>query len=415
MRLIENKMIGGILLVSGTTIGAGMLALPTVTGLAGFFPSILLFIAYWAFFVFTAFLMLEASLWMGNGTNLISMAKKTLGTFGEIITWITFLFLLYALTTAYLSGSSSIVLEFFSRVFGYELPIWLGPLPLLLTFGIFVYRGAKFVDAANRILMFGLAIAYCLTIYFLVPHIEMTLISHVDWSYIALGNSIIATSFGFHIIIPSLATYMDRDLKKLRKVIFIGSLIPLLIYILWEFSTLGVIPIEGVDSITTGYKNGDEVTSILTAVLGNTFLSMIIRIFSFFAIITSFLGVSLSLRDFLADGFNIQKTGSGKFKLYLMTFLPALLIIWTYPNIFIMALEFAGAFGVMILLGFLPALIVWKGRYKKKIPSTYEVIGGKLALIIIMSLSICAVLLEIINKLGYFHRSLRLEVKVFFP
>lgn len=38
-----HRLIGGILLVAGTTIGAGMLALPIVTGFAGFWPSIALF------------------------------------------------------------------------------------------------------------------------------------------------------------------------------------------------------------------------------------------------------------------------------------------------------------------------------------------------------------------------------------
>ena len=61
-----NKTLGAILLVSGTTIGAAMLALPVVTGLAGFIPTALLFILFWAFMLFTAFLILEVNLWFQN-------------------------------------------------------------------------------------------------------------------------------------------------------------------------------------------------------------------------------------------------------------------------------------------------------------------------------------------------------------
>ena len=87
-----GKIIGGVLLVAGTTIGAGMLALPVVTGLAGFYPSVALFLAYWLFLTFTAFLMLEVSLWLPPQANLISMARHTLGRWGEAVSWALYSF-----------------------------------------------------------------------------------------------------------------------------------------------------------------------------------------------------------------------------------------------------------------------------------------------------------------------------------
>ena len=41
---MNTKIIGGTLLVAGTAIGAGMLALPVLTGMAGFVPSLFLFL-----------------------------------------------------------------------------------------------------------------------------------------------------------------------------------------------------------------------------------------------------------------------------------------------------------------------------------------------------------------------------------
>src|SRR5206468_11353 len=94
-------------------------------------------------------------------------------------------------------------------------------------------------------------------------------------------------------------------------------------------------------------------------------IAMVARFFSFFAIVTSFLGVSLSLMDFLADGFGIKKTRTGRIALYLMTFVPPLLITLIDPRAFLSALEYAGAFGVVTLLGLFPALMVWSGRYQR--------------------------------------------------
>ena len=95
-----RKAIGGALLVGGTAIGAGMLALPVVTGMGGFFPAIVIFIICWLFSACTGLLLLEVCLWMPNDANIISMAHHLLGPIGKISAWILYLFLFYCLTIA---------------------------------------------------------------------------------------------------------------------------------------------------------------------------------------------------------------------------------------------------------------------------------------------------------------------------
>lgn len=393
----HSKLIGGVLLVAGTTIGAGMLALPVSTGMAGFLPSLLLFVAYWIYMTFTAFLILEVNLWMGKENNLNSMARFTLGKVGQAFSWLFYLFLLYSLLTAYIAGGGPIFIDAFQAVSGLLLPEWAGALPLLAIFGFFVYRGTRSVDYVNRLLMIGLVVAYLLMIVFLTPHVDRTLLEYVDWRYALMGVSVVATSFGFHIIIPSLVTYLNRDTAKLKKVILIGSLIPLLVYISWEFLALGIIPILGKNSIAEGYANGSNGVHLMTAFLGHSAIAMIARFFSFFAIVTSFLGVSLSLFDFLADGLSIEKTRAGRIWLYVMTFLPPFLITLVDPRAFLSALEFAGAFGVVTLLGLLPALMVWSGRYVKKLApdSAFRVPGGRIALLAAIGISVMVIVHEV--------------------
>lgn len=395
-----RRVVGGILLVSGTTIGAAMLALPVVTGLAGFFPALTLFFIYWSILTYSAFLMLEVTLWNHEETNLTSMARMTLGRVGEVVSWTLYLFLLYALTTAYLAGSSHIVLNFFEYYFGVALPVWLGPFPLLVIFCFFVYKGTHFVDYANRLLMCCLAIAYFFLIGLLVPEVEWQKVSYVNWKYLFISNSIIATSFGFHIIIPTLATYLKRNVIQLKTVIMVGSIIPLIIYIIWEVCSLGVIPLEGSNGIIQSYFNDENGAHLLAEVTHNPTIDFIAPLFAFFAIVTSFLGVSLSLCDFLADGLKINKKGAGRLILYVLTFLPTLTVLYINPYLFLAALEFAGAFGVMILLCIFPALMVWRGRYVLNLPSSYTAPGGKKTLLFVILFSGCMVLLEMANKLG---------------
>lgn len=396
-----SRLMGGILLVAGTTIGAAMLALPIVTGFAGFWPSILFFVFYWIYMTFTALLLLEVNLWMGEHTNLTIMVKKTLGGSWKYLSLFIYLFLLYSLTTAYIAGGGQIFLEVIENMTGKHFPHWFGALPLLLIFGFFVYQGARSVDYVNRFLMIALAITYGLIVVILSPHTESRLLNRYDLSALWIGVSIVSTSFGFHIIIPTLSDYLQRDVTLIRKVIWIGGAIPLFVYCIWEFLTLGIIPLEGPNGLAEGFAKGLDGASLLSMNLGNPRLGLFAQLFSLLAIITSFLGVSLSLRDFLAHGLKIHKNRKGKSILYLLTFVPPFLITLVDHRAFINALEYAGAFGVVTLLGLFPALMVWRGRYIQNRIGPYRTPGGKVMLSIIILVSVSVISLEIVNKAGY--------------
>lgn len=106
MQFSGLRTFGGSLIVAGTSIGAGMLALPVVTGPAGFVPSIAVLVACWAFMTITGLLFAELSLWLKSDANILSMAKRTLGKPGLIATWVLYLFLFYSLTIAYMVGGA---------------------------------------------------------------------------------------------------------------------------------------------------------------------------------------------------------------------------------------------------------------------------------------------------------------------
>ncbi len=105
---MDFKILGSILLIVGTSIGAGMLALPIATAQLGFIGSLILLFSCWFVMTAGAFLMLEVNLWMPLNSNLISMARETMGPFGQVISWIAYLLLLYSLLCAYIAGGSDL-------------------------------------------------------------------------------------------------------------------------------------------------------------------------------------------------------------------------------------------------------------------------------------------------------------------
>ncbi|MCP5469529.1 MAG: tyrosine transporter [Chlamydiales bacterium] len=392
----NNRLIGAILLVSGTTIGAAMLALPTTTGLAGFFPALAIMVVVWLFMMLTAFYLLEVNLRMRGESNIISMASKTLGSGGQIVCWVVYLLLLYSLMAAYLVGCSEVVGDIL-RPF-VSPPIWGWPVILFILFAVFIFFGTVVVDFSNRILMVGLICAFVVLVSMGLSHVKPQLLSHLNWDHLLPSFSVVLTTFGYHIIIPTLTTYLEHDVRLLKRAIIWGSLIPFVLYVIWQLLVMGVVPVS---ALAETAQRGEQITEPLKILLGNIWVGTAARLFALFSIITSILGVSLSLSDFLADGLKIEKQSWNKLWIVALTFTPPLLFTLLYPQGFILALKYAGIF-VVILLALLPAWMAYFERYgpeteRSLLPSHFKVFGGKWLVVTTIILSFILLIIEIVK------------------
>ncbi len=382
---MNTKLLGGVLLIIGTSLAGGMLALPVVVSPAGFVNSILQLFACWLIMTFSAFLILEANLWLPNNSNIVSMAKTTLGLFGQVTAWVSYLLLLYSLIAAYISGGTDILRNLLVLA-GIHLPDQILPILFVSFFGLIVCKGIQSVDYVNRALMMTKLGAYFFLVAWVIPHIKFPNLFVGNPRFLPQSIMVMITSFGFATIVPSLRTYFDGDIKKLKKAIFIGSLFSLIAYTVWAGAILGTLPRDGnyglLHMINSGHASS-ELPQSLSVTLKNNWITLFAQLFAAVAVLTSFLGVSLGLSDFLADGLGILKKGKGALLVYTATFLPSLAAVLFYPNAFITGLNYAGSFCI-ILLALLPMLMVWYGRYHKNLSSeqSYRVSGGKLTLAI---------------------------------
>ncbi|STX52595.1 tryptophan/tyrosine permease [Legionella busanensis] len=369
------KFIGGILLIVGTSIGGGMLALPVATAAAGFWSSSIFLLLCWAIMTLGALFILEANLYLPPGKHMVSMAAATLGNSGLLVAWLSYLFLLYTLLSAYISGGADVMGSLFSRI-GISLSEWQSSLLFTLLFGSIVYSGIHKVDLLNRALMFGKLAIYLILVILIAPHVHMVNLAVGNYRYITSSIMILITSFGFAIIVPNLRDYFNDDLITLRKVILIGSLIPLICYLAWNAVIIGSLPTQGEKGLAA-LMQSEHTTSDLANVLSTTVQSTTINtFFNFFTsicMLTAFLGVALCLISFLADGLKVEQKGRSGLLLFILTFLPPLLIVIYYPGAYIHALNYAGIICVVLLL-LLPALMVAYGR--KKFAGRYQVVGG---------------------------------------
>lgn len=374
-----------------------MLALPILAGLSGFFPSLFLFFISWIFMTFTALLLVEVNGWFKGQINIVSMAEKAIGPVGKVGSWILYLFLFYSLLVAYISGTGSIFSEFLTEVLGQKISNAHISIFFTLLLGSVVYFGTRPVDVFNRFLMAGLVICYFGMILSGIEWVHPDYLLHVNWKYTLLPLPVLITSFGFHNMIPSLTAYLKGDLKLMRITILGGSFFVLIIYLIWDYLVVGIVPFQGEEGLLDTYHKGQEAAHALNIRLVNSSLGLFAQGFAFFAVVTSFIAQSLGLMHFIADGLKVKPTRKHCTWLILLTLLPPLLFALIYPTIFYQALGFAGGICAILLFGLLPALMAWIGRYKKKISSSYHVKGGKISLILVIIFSLFILIQQILK------------------
>lgn len=377
--MFSSRTVGGALLVAGTSIGAGMLALPVVTGLGGFVPALAVYVLCWLFMTATGLLLLEICLKLPPDANLISMAGQYLGRGGRAAAWALYLFLFYCLNIAYISGGGGLIASWLG------IGSWHGSLLFLAFLAPIVYGGAKIVSRMNGILMVGLIATYLGFVALGLSSVNLGVLAASEWSAALIGLPVIFTSFSYQGIIPSLTAYLHRDAKQVRIAIVAGTTIAFAIYLVWEFLILGIVPVQGEFGLEWARQTGQTAVAPLKYHVASNAVAAIGQGFAFFAIATSFLGVTLGLLDFLADGLRVAKKGWRRVGLALLTFVPPGVFAWVNPHLFISALIFAGGIGCALLLGLLPVLMAWRARYKGAcLYREEELLGGGKPMLVIL-------------------------------
>lgn len=399
----KSKVFGSTLIIAGTTIGAGMLALPLASAGIGFSTSLFLMLGLWALMAFTALLMVELHQFAESDATLHTLAHTILGTKGKWIASFAVMFLFYALCAAYIAGGGAQFNQRISEITNIQLNSQITTLLFTLLVACVVTIGTHSVDKVNRVL-FGLKlIAMVIVLSFLAPNItsQYLMSMPLQQGLVVAAIPVVFTSFGFHGSIPSIVRYLDGDVRSLRKVMIIGSALPLVIYVFWQSVTLGVVSQEELLSDTS---LGALLVSLSQTVQQSN-LSVIVGVFADLALLTSFIGVSLGLFEFMGDSLSKKLGNAKRVKTAAITFLPPLGFALFYPQGFIMALGYA-AIALSVLAILLPTVMVYKVRYTnfsakpQGTEATYQVLGGSKALFLAGSVGVFIIATQILISVG---------------
>ncbi len=376
---MQSKTFGSSLIVAGTTIGAGMLAMPLTSAQMGFTYTIALLIALWGLLAFSALLFVEVYQKAPRpNAGIATLAEQYFGLPGRIITTIASLLLMYALLSAYAIGGGNLLSPFITFFSSYQESI--GIICFLTILAITTLMGTKVVDNFTCGLFILKLIAFAAMVFMMFTLVKVQYLKAMPLNYwlILSASPIFFTSYGFHVVIPTINNYLNNDIRHLRKAILIGTAIPLFAYILWEFVTHGIFSQSEFVQIIRQDPTLNGLVEASYRVTGSAIIGYAIQLFSAFALVTSFLGVALSLVDCLDDLLDRKAIKTNRFCLTLLAFSPVLIISLFYRN-FLDVLTYAGQIFVYYGL-LLPIGLAW--MFRKKYPHMpYRVLGGKLSLI----------------------------------
>ncbi|KFC13191.1 tyrosine-specific transport protein [Trabulsiella guamensis ATCC 49490] len=391
---MKNRILGSILIVAGTTIGAGMLAMPLASAGVGFGVTLGLLVCLWGLMCYTALLLLEVYQHVPADTGLGSLALRYLGRYGQWVTGFSMLFLMYALTAAYISGAGELLASSLSQWLSVTMSPATGVLLFTLVGGCIICVGTSLVDFFNRFLFSAKIIFLIIMLALLLPHIHQVnlLTLPVEQGLALSAIPVIFTSFGFHGSVPSIVSYLNGNVRKLRRVFIIGSFIPLVAYIFWQLATLGSIDSPVFNALLATNSGLNGLLQAIREVVASPHVELAVHLFADLALATSFLGVALGLFDYLADLFQRQNTVRGRMQTGVITFVPPLAFALFYPRGFVMALGYAGV-ALAILALVIPSLLVMRSR-RHHPEAAYRVAGGNIALWLVFACGIAVIVVQ---------------------
>ncbi|KAI5062179.1 hypothetical protein GOP47_0023219 [Adiantum capillus-veneris] len=299
----QGTLQGAMALIIGTSVGAGILALPARTMDVGFVPTLTSMGLSWCFLVLEALLLAEVNVAVSEqhknegshvGLPLCAMAEKTLGPVGGALAACIYVFLTYTVLVAYIAKSGDVLSPIMHT--SPTLCCWI----FTLVFGSLTLLGnTKLVDSLNQILTSAMIGAFLLIIVGGFGVSDWNSLQHMNWERTPETFPVIIFALVYHDLMPVLFTYLNGDIHRIRQAVLLGSAVPVAMFLLWDVIILCIAPISG---------NEDPLVFLTRS--GGTSIAVMIELFSILALATSFIGTIIGFIAFFEERLAQKKKAS---------------------------------------------------------------------------------------------------------
>jgi len=329
-----------VAVLTGTTIGAGVLAIPYAVAQVGWIVGV-------AYLLILGFLLLGLNLMLGEivmrtrePLQIPGLAGKYLGRYGRVFASVIYLFSAYGVLLAYIVGEGEVL----SALFGGSSFAW----SLVFTAGgvTLVYYGLRLVKKADLFLILIILAAVLMITFLGTPHFSLENLYGFQPRNLFLPYGVILFALLGAGAIPQVEDILPEQ-RRLRRAIVTGSLIPLAVYFLFMTAVVGVTGVATTEVATIGLGRS---AGTLLVFFGN--------LFAVFTMGTAFLNGSMAIKRQFEWDFKLSRGAA-----WLLTGGPPLLLFLIGARNFIAIVEFVGAvFGTITTV--IIILIYWAAKQR---------------------------------------------------
>ena len=405
MSVKTPSLFGGAMIIAGTVIGAGMLANPTATSGVWFTGSLIVLLYTWFSMLSSGLMILEVNTHYPHGASFDTMVKDLLGQGWNVFNGLSVAFVLYLLTYAYIFVGGDLTAKGLGSAVGSDVSLTVGQLVFFGILAFCVWASARLVDRFTSVLIGGMVLTFIWATGGLIAEAKLPVLFDTQapsgtpyWIYISAALPVCLASFGFHGNVSSLLKYFKGDAPKVAKSLWAGTLIALVIYVLWQIAIQGNLPRNEFAPVISADGQVSVLIETLSKFVQTGSMAAILSFFSYMAIATSFLGVTLGLFDYIADIFKWDDGFAGRTKTAAVTFLPPLVSCLLFPTGFVTAIGYVGLVATVWTCS-LPSLLLLRSRQKFGKGKNYTVYGGAWLIYWVNLFGFLNVLAWVFNKL----------------
>ena len=403
------SLVGGMMIVAGTAIGAGMFANPTATAGVWYVGSILVMAYTWFCMCASGLMIMEANQHYPAGASFNTLVKDLLGPVWNVINGLAFVFVIYILLYAYIFVGGNMLEPFVAQLGLGAASGKIAATVFMLVFAACVWWSTKAVDRVSTVLIVAMVITFLTSVTGMLNQLSVATLMNalpegagsVYVPYVWVALPVCLASFGFHMNVPSLMRYYHNNIHKVRTSVIGGTLIALVIYCLWQTAVQGVLPRHEFAPVIAAGGDVPVLLQALSSHIDTAGLSQVLKAFAFMAIVSSFLGVSLGLFDYAADMFHFPANHTGRLKSALITFVPPYVACIVFPTGFVTVIGYVGL-GAAIWTAIIPVLLVFasRRRFARK-PDDYMLGGGKALLWFVLLFGLINIVAQILTQFGW--------------
>ncbi len=367
-----------VAIMLGSTIGAGILAIPFAVSRVGWTVGMIYIITLGLIMMSLNLMVGEIALRTKTPMQVTGMAGRYLGGKGKVIMSIINFLSGFGAMVAYLVGEGQILQSFLGGdSFVWSLVFWcLG--------ATLVFFGLSLVKKVDVLLTLIILTVVLVIVFVSTPAITLPNLSNVSFANLFFPFGVILFAFQGASGVPQVGVIMSHKQKRMKEAIVVAGVIVIIAYLLFMTAVVGV----------TGSGTTEIATFGLGQKLGKSVL-LLVDLFAFFAMGTGFLNLSIAIRNAFRWDFEMSRPRAW----FLTMFIPLSLFIIGIRS-FIEILDFVGGvFGAIFAI--LIILIYWRARVVGDLPaSRYRLHYASFLSVIIIIVFVIASLYGLFSKLG---------------